>query len=55
MVKQLLTGVHNDQYNVDLYNDGSIDIYDYKNEKLITTFDAETTKLLLRMLKRNFD
>lgn len=53
MSKKLLFGVHNDKYNLDLYDDMSVNIYDYVSGLLITSFEAEIVALFVALLKRD--
>ena len=48
MKKQLVSGVHNDRYNIDIYDDGTLTIYDHVEDKTITSFDRETVEVLLQ-------
>jgi len=49
---EIVFGVHNERYNMDYYEDGSIRIFDNKNLKAITTFDKEAVGCFLAILKR---
>ena len=54
MTKQkLLFGVHNNKYNLDFYDDNSIEIYNYITKKLITVFDEEVVALFMTFLQRD--
>lgn len=50
---KILFGVHNDQYNIDIYDDMSINIYDYVNDMSVTDFEAEIVALFVTLLKRD--
>ncbi len=52
-MKKLLFGVHNDEFNMDFYDDNSIEIYDHKKGDTITRFDEETVALFIALLKRD--
>ncbi len=51
--RKLSFGVHNDKYNLDFYDDNSIEIYNYITKKLITVFDEEVVALFMTFLKRD--
>lgn len=53
MTKKILFGVHNDHYNLDLYDDLSVNIYDHIGARSVTDFDAETVALFVALLKRD--
>lgn len=51
--KKILFGVHNDQYIINLYDDMTINIYDYVNELSVTDFEAKIVALFMALLKRD--
>lgn len=51
--EEIVFGVHNERFNMDYYEDGSIKIYDHKNLKEITTFDIETVAIFMAVLDRD--
>ncbi len=50
---KILFGVHNEHYNIDLYDDMTINIYDHIGARSVTDFDAETVALFVALLKRD--
>ncbi len=52
MVRKLVFGVHNESYNLDFYDDGSLDVFnygklDYGKIGTVTSFTKEVTELLV--------
>lgn len=52
-MSKILFGVHNKHYNLDFYDDMSINIYDHIACETVTDFDEETVALFVAFLKRD--
>lgn len=37
----ILYGIHNEEYNIDFYDNGTIEIFNHKEKKTITTFKVD--------------
>ncbi len=49
---KMLFGIHNEEYNLDYYEDGHIEIFNYITKTTITTFSQKDFALFLKFRKR---